>query len=104
MKIYAYDPKKDKTILTGDLLDGCFYKPVTSANFMRIVDGYGIQESAFQEVCERGCKKIAITQEATRAIWYSTPDDWIEHGKVADYGSGKQRFLSLKYMTKKLIS
>lgn len=98
MKILDYDPKKRKMVLCGELSDGTFLRTVGSKHFMRVIGGYGIQEGAFQEILEKGCKKIVIYEAHTKNYWESDISNWLEHCHIADYGNGKQRFLSLKYM------
>lgn len=98
MKILSTDSKKNKTILCGNLVADTFFRDVTPKHFMRVVGGYGISEDAFQKITELGCKKVVIKDIVTHQSWESAINDWIEHCNIADYGSGKQRFLSLKYM------
>lgn len=100
MKILAYDPRKAKYVLVGRLVRGTLTRQVESKHYMRIVDGYGIQEHAFQEILNKKTKYIIQEVKETKDKWKSSVKDWIKHGHVADYGHGKQRFLSLKYMTK----
>ena len=98
MKIYSTDIKKTKTVLCGELVGDTFFRDVTPKHFMRIVGGYGISEDAFQKIIESGCKKVVIKDVVIQQLWESAIKDWIEHCNIADYGSGKQRFLSLKHM------
>lgn len=98
MKILSYDLKKRKTILAGQLMGDAFFKDVQPYHFMRMVGGYGISEDAFQKILSEGCKKVIIKELATGNRWESDIKDWQAHCLIADYGSGKQRFLSLKYM------
>jgi len=96
MKITTFDPKKRKTVLCGDLEDSTFTREVKASHFMKVMQGYGIQENAFQEILEKGCTRIIIK---TKTDEYFAPIElWVEHGRVADYSAGKQRFLSLKFM------
>jgi hypothetical protein len=102
MNLTTYDPKKQKTVLVGTIIDGVLIKKVTKKHFMKRVDGYGIQESAFPDLIWEGVKTIVILCLDTGKKWISTIEDWNQHGSLADFGNGKQRFLSLKYMhTKK---
>lgn len=97
-KILSFDSKKKKYILAGNLVGYTFFKNVEPKHFMRIVGGYGINEDVFQDILGKGCKDIIIKETVTKQNWKSDVRDWVEHCKIADYGSGKQRFLSLKYM------
>jgi hypothetical protein len=96
--LLAYDIKKKKYIKCGEVDKDSFLRKVRSTHFMRVVGGYGIQEDALTQLAERKVTKIAIYVEDTHTMWYSTLKDWIDYGRSADYGHGKQRFLSLKYM------
>lgn len=99
MKILGYDLKKSKYILAGNLIGDTFFKDVMPFHFMRVVGGYGISEEVFQQILSKDCKYIIIKEVATKQNWKAPVKNWIEHCKIADYGSGKQRFLSLKYMS-----
>ena len=101
VKITAFDPRKGSHVLVGVLKNGVFTKHVTAKHFMRIVGGYGIQELAFQELLEAKCQTVIIINETESYV--SPIQNWIEHGKVMNFNSGNQRFLSLKYMQKKKI-
>ncbi len=97
MKIVTYDPKKKKRVLCGEVKDDTFVKHVTSKHFMRICQGYGIQEVAIEKLKELGVKKVKIITEVS--ILDSKLSDWLDHDiKVMDFGNGKQRFLPIKRM------
>jgi hypothetical protein len=99
MRFNTYDTKKKKIVKVGEIVGSVLFKLVNpSKHFMRVVDGYGIQWEAFNRLEEKGVDKIII-KENTGNQWSASLKDWMEHSKVADYGSGKQVFLSLKYMT-----
>lgn len=99
-KLTCYDPHKKKVVLVGNLVGDTLFRNVESKHFMRLLQGYGIQEVAFQEFIEKGGKYIIEKVLPTNDMWKSKKEDWLAHGKVMDYGWGKQRFLSLKYMSK----
>ena len=101
MKVYSYDPAKKKQILCGEIIEHTFFREVSTSHFMRVLNGYGIQEDAYQKLREHGVKKITLIELKTTNSWVSDIVDWEMSGKVADYGHGKQRFLSLKYMHSK---
>ncbi len=96
-RIFALDPHKGKSILCGEIKGGVFVRKVKPEHFMRVVGGYGIQEDAFEEVLVNQVKTIVLIENKGKE-WQSKIEDWLLHGKVADYGHGKQRFLSLRYM------
>lgn len=101
MKLLTYDPKKAKQVLVGELIVDTLFRDVDPKHFMRIVQGYGIQEIAFEEIVRKGVDKIVLKEMGTGKRWESRVKDWLEHGRVADYGHGKQRFLSVKFMSNK---
>jgi hypothetical protein len=39
-----------------------------------------------------------LKETATNHRWEADVKVWLENGRVMDYGHGKQRFLSLKFM------
>jgi len=98
MKLLTYDPAKKKKVLCGELVGDTLFRWVKPEHFMRVVQGYGIQEIAFQEIMKQGVKKIVLKETHTEQRWEADVETWKYRGKVADYGHGKQRFLSLKYM------
>jgi len=97
-KLITFDSEKDKDVYCGDVVKGVFYRHVFPEHYMRVFGGYGIQEVAFQEIQSSGITKVVIVKTDTNESLKSEVDTWLEHGKVADYGHGKQRFLSVKYM------
>lgn len=99
-KVYCFDPHFKSYKLMGNLIGDTFYKRVEPVHYMRVVDGYGFQYAAFSEFAQHGVKKIHITERHTGNSWESTLEEWNEHGHIADYGRGKQIFMSLKYMSK----
>lgn len=101
--ITTYDIAKRKFVKCGDVVGDTLVRHVSSKHFMRVVNGYGIQEEAFGKVIERGINHISLIVDTTDVSWNSTIKDWKEYGKVADYGHGKQRFLSMKYMHAKKL-
>lgn len=100
-KAYCFDPHLKEFKLMGNKIGDVFFKKVESKHFMRVIGGYGLQYDAFACFAEEGIKLIEVLESHTKNTWVSKPEDWFEHGKIADYGRGKQIFLSLKYMKKK---
>lgn len=82
----------------GHKIGDVFFKTVEQKHYMVVVGGYGFQYDAFVGFEAAGIKEIQILEHHTNNNWKSKPADWIDHGKIADYGRGKQIFLSLKYM------
>lgn len=98
MKILTYDPKKGKKVLCGNLVGDTLFRDVEAKHFMQVLQGYGIQEVVFQEILSMGVKYIILKETHTDKRWKADTETWRLKSKVADYGHGKQRFLSLKYM------
>lgn len=97
--ILTYDPAKEKRVNAGTIVGDTLVKEVDSLkHFMHIVDGYGIQKEVAEMAKEKGIMNVLIKETNTGINWKSALADWFDHGKLADYGNGKQYFLSLKYM------
>lgn len=98
-KFYTFDPRKSKKVLIGEVVGEALFKTVDpTKHFMRVVGGYGIQYQALLELKQAGIKKIIIKEDGGNQ-WEAPLDSWFNHSKLADYGSGKQYFLGLKFMT-----
>lgn len=98
MKLLTYDPAKKKKVLIGEIIGDTLFRWVKPEHYMQVVGGYGIQEVGFQEALKRQIRWIILKAEWTYMRWKADIETWKIHGRVADYGHGKQRFLSLKYM------
>lgn len=98
MKLLAFDPAKKKMVLCGEVVGDSLFRWVKPEHFMRVSQSYGIQEVAFQKIVIEGLKTIILKEEATEQRWEASVEDWRVHGRVADYGHGKQRFLGIKFM------
>lgn len=97
-KVYCFDPKYKTFMLMGNKVGDVFFKTVEEKHYMVVVGGYGFQYDAFVNFEQEGIKEIQILERHTGNTWVTKPKDWTEHGRIADYGRGKQIFLSLKYM------
>lgn len=97
-KVYCFDPKYRKLMLMGNKVGNTFFKSVEQKHYMVIVGGYGFQYDAFIDFEKEGIEKIQILERHTGHTWESKPSEWIANGKIADYGRGKQIFLSMKFM------
>lgn len=100
-RVYCFDPGLKKVVKMGTKIGDTFFKTVEPAHFMQVVNGYGFQYDAFACFEAEDIAKIEILEHHTGITWQSKPLEWFKHGKIADYGRGKQIFLSLKYMHKK---
>ena len=100
-KVYCFDPHFKTLKKMGTKIGSVFFKTVEEKHFFRLVNGYGFQYDALACFEGEGIKDIEILEHHTGITWQSKPRDWFAHGKMADYGRGKQIFLSLKYMARK---
>jgi len=99
IKYLTWDSRKHKKVLVGEINGDTLIKKVNPlTHFMRVVGGYGIQYEALLDLLTK-VKHIKVI-ETEGETWETTPKIWQEHCHIADYGSGKQAFLSLKYMTR----
>lgn len=75
-----------------------FFKQVERAkHYMRVLSGYGIQKEAYDKIKQK-IKWIIIFEKDTNNRLLSKIEDWKEHSSAQNYGSGRQVFLSEKYM------
>lgn len=98
MNKLTWDPAKNKFVKCGNIIGTTIFRDVKPEHFMRMVQGYGIQEVAFQDMMAYGVKTIVLKETHTSQQWEADIQTWLLHSKVADYGHGKQRFLGLKFM------
>jgi hypothetical protein len=96
MKLYTYDPQKNKRVFVGNYneYNKCFIKRVNSKHFMRIENGYGIQEDIIQLLKNKNCQEVKIIPTDAQII-ISKFEDWLKK-PIKNYGSGFQRFMEVK--------
>lgn len=97
MIINTYDPKKRQNVFVGYFENQVFYKKVSTIHFMKIENGYGIQEDVLQKLHSLNCQRIIIDNNAS--IFETSLIDWLKR-PIKNYGNGPQRFLPIK--TKKI--
>jgi len=95
--VYCLEPSSQSIKKMGVKIGNTLFKKVKREHFMRIIGGYGLQHLAFGEFDEAGIERIIIIEPTGNKL-ESNHKDWELHGKVANYGAGKQIFLSTKYM------
>lgn len=100
-KVYCFDPHFKSLKLMGQKIGDTFFKRVTPLHFMRVANAYGFQYDAFASFELNGIENISILESHTGITWESKTKDWFTYGSIADYGRGKQIFLSPKYMHRK---
>lgn len=103
MKLITFDPAIKKVVVAGKWIPEkkLFAKKVGPEHFMRVLQGYGIQNDVFQQVVKNGVHHIAFKEIHTGDVLLSRVQQWLDDGVVKDYGHGKQRFLSIKFMRRK---
>lgn len=97
--IYTKDPAKDKDVRVGvydSESNTLILQKDKAKHFMRVVDGYGMQEDVYHRALKKNC--YVLIKESGGAAYQSHITGWLANGKSADYGSGRQRFLSLRFM------
>lgn len=92
MKIFAFDPKKNRQVLAGEYSseEKTFYKKVTAKHFFIKLKTYAIQETIINQLLLLGCETIVIISKNKQYI--STLQNWL-NSPVYDFGHGKQFFL-----------
>ena len=109
--VYAHVPEKGK-VLVGvfkyNLERGAwdFYK--NKAHFMRVVNGYGIQRTVktdtnvtidmLEQFRRHPDIRVFIKDAGNGLVLVSEASEWVNNHHLANYGAGKQMFLSIDYM------
>lgn len=97
MKIYTFDPQKNRLILAGYCKENVFWKKVNKKRFMIKYRAYGIQEDVINNLLNEDIEFIHIKTH-TNKVLKSSLCDWIKFSIKENYGHGKQYFLSINYM------
>lgn len=85
---------RGRVVKAGYIEGDTFHKTVDrKKHYMRVVGGYGIQSHVFNQL---NVKNIKLKEKRGKT-WTIPLEVWKEHGKEADYGYGKQVFLSENY-------
>ena len=95
MKLFTFDPQKNKKVLAGDYLEcsHTFYKKVTPKHYMIKEHGYGISEDVMEQLTHLGCHYIKII---TKSKTYNITFLLYQMAAIKNYGHGNQRFLRIK--------
>ena len=96
--IYFQDDVRGRVVSLGQIEDGTFTKTVTEQHYMKVNQSYAIQEEGFQALIKAGCKTIIIFRKDLNKKYTSNIETWKQYGRVANYGYGKQRFLSVPFL------
>lgn len=112
VKLYALDERKQKAVLAGHYnpVTGIFTKKVDSQKHkLRTFDAYGISEDVITQLQNRE-KLLDDTQVQIKIMEQDTGNDlyaplslWVRKGIIRDFGSGKQRFLSIPHFADHLV-
>ena len=101
MEIYTTPPDKGHPVLAGEVIKDCFCKKVTrTRHYFNLVSGYAIQNDVYTQLQKLGVNRVVIFEKDTGDYLTSDLEAWIEHSGKGNWGSGRQRVLSEKYMTK----
>ena len=102
MKLYTYDPRKNKRVLAGKFNTDTreFKKEVKACHFMKKEQGYGIQEDVVQKLQELDC--VAVIIKSNLITWF-IPFSYWKNAPTKDYGNGLQRFISVRMIEKEII-
>lgn len=98
MKIYTFDPMKQKRVLAGDLTEGIFHRILNNDHYVRKFKAYGLQDDVIQAL-KTTCKQIILYTPVGVKL-YSTVQDWLENSIVTNIGGGTQYFLPVEKMSK----
>ena len=81
-----------------------FFKPVTRMkngrpyHYLKVVKGYGIQKEVFDKYLRGRKGRIIIKEKDTGRFLVASIKTWTEHSSTANFGAGKQVFLSERFM------
>lgn len=94
---HTYHNGKGKVV--GQIVDGIFRKKVDKRkHLMKMFDAWGIDETIFLDLEERGCTEIRIKETTTGTIYTTTPLNFKQNSITRDF-DGVQMFLPLKHWT-----
>jgi hypothetical protein len=96
MIIKTYDEGKDEMVTCGEVIGDTYFRDVKMEHFMLKFFGFGVQKEIIDMLENNDIKKIVLNTK--KKPFKSTLADWIEHGKIANFGHGDQVFLSTRYM------
>jgi len=96
MKLYTFDPKKQKEVLSGYLEGTIFVKKVKKSHFHIKYQAYAIQTEIIKKLLELQIDTVKL--EGKKKTYLVSLDTWIEKSILNDFGHGEQFFLPIKYM------
>jgi len=92
-QVRVWDEGKKAMMFVGLILGTEFHRNVKKTHFMRVVQGYGLQSTAVDELRRRKVEKIVLHHEDGYTLT-STLVDWLQPDvSTLDLGHGMQRFL-----------
>jgi len=95
MKIFSFDPHKNKKVLAGDYdySKSTFSKKVSAKHYMIKEGGYGISEDVIKQLIQLNCEIISII---TKKKIYNIEFLELINAQIKNYGHGNQRFVRIK--------
>ena len=96
MIIETFDEGKNKMVTCGEIVGNTYFRDVKMEHFMIKFFGFGVQAEVLDRLINNDIKNVILRTK--KKSFKSTLADWIKYGKKADFGHGKQVFLSTKYM------
>jgi len=96
MTITTWDEGKGQMVWCGHTEYDTYFRDVKMEHFMLKFFGFGIQQDVINQLIKMGIKDVVL--KTKKKNFLSTLDNWVKFGKSANFGHGKQVFLSTKYM------
>lgn len=99
MRIYSYDPKKQRNVIAGEIIEDVFMKwVIRQKHFLKVAKGYAISDDVYQKIKEARVKKLVFIENKEKVL--SIPfEEFDAHKHPWSHGHGKQYVISEKYLT-----
>jgi hypothetical protein len=96
MIVRTYDERKKKIVTCGEIIGDTYFRNVNGEHFMLMFHGFGIQAEVLGRLGNEGVKNVVLNTK--KKSFKSTLADWMQYGKKANFGHGKQVFLNTRYI------
>ncbi len=96
--VKTYDKCKGHWVSAGIVVGKTYVRNVNNKHYMVKHHGYGIQSDVLKGLFKSGVRKVKLN--AKTVTLRSSLNTWSTRGVEADYGHGKQTFLSTDFMEK----
>ncbi|MEQ2130118.1 hypothetical protein QTP99_09035 [Caldanaerobacter subterraneus KAk] len=100
MKFVAINPVTGSKIIVGELEGDTFYKRVKLHQKLRILDAYGIEGTVVEDLRERRCKKIILTEDGVGEYEIDFETFYNKAIRKTFGNSSYQFYLPMKYWRK----